>query len=132
MSDAWFAILFAIVLLILAGIGVVLLLWPSSFLLHVQNPLQPDTPINRVNMRAMGVFFCLFVLLPLSGSMKTSEGFQRHLASTRGFASHPAHIPLDSLAVFSAPTGKSTLSCGRTGRGSMGASDERCSVYCSS
>jgi hypothetical protein len=44
MSDKWFSVFLAIVLLLFAGIGVVLLLWPSKFLRRFQNPLQPDTP----------------------------------------------------------------------------------------
>jgi hypothetical protein len=59
-----------------AGIGIVLVLWPSKFLRHVQNPLQPDTPLNRVYMRELGVFVCLFVLLMISGSI---EGFHRNI-----------------------------------------------------
>lgn len=79
MSDAWFAILLTIVFLIWVGLSFVLLLWPSSLLRHFQNPMQPDTPINRVHMRAVGVFFCLFVLQPISGSIKTHEGFHRNI-----------------------------------------------------
>jgi hypothetical protein len=79
MSDTWFAILLAIVLLFFAAIGVVLLLWPSKFLRHFQNPLQPDTPLNRVNMRALGVVICLFLLLVISGSMQALEGFHRNI-----------------------------------------------------
>jgi hypothetical protein len=79
MSDGWFTILLAIVLLLFAGIGVVLLIWPSKFLRHIQNPLQPDTPLNRVHIRPVGVFFSLFVLLIISGSTKTLEGFHRNI-----------------------------------------------------
>ena len=79
MSDTWFAILLAVVLLFFAGIGVVLLLWPSKFLRHVQNPSQPDTPLNRVHMRSLGVVICLFLLLVISGSMQALEGFHRNI-----------------------------------------------------
>ena len=79
MSDTWFAILFAIALLFFAGIAFVLLIWPSKFLRHVQNPLQPDTPVNRVYMRALGIYFFFFPLLIISGSMKTLEGFHRNI-----------------------------------------------------
>jgi hypothetical protein len=91
----------AIVLLVFAGLGIVLLLWPSKFLRHIQNPLEPDTPVNRVYARALGLFVCLFVLMIISGSMKNLEGFHRNM----GFASHPAHIPKDSLAIFGSPKG---------------------------
>jgi len=79
MSEAWFAAILAIVLLAFAGMGVVLLLLPSKFLRHVQNPLQPDTPVNRVHTRAVGVYVCLFVLMIISGSMKNLEGFHRNI-----------------------------------------------------
>jgi hypothetical protein len=68
MSDTWFAAIFAIGLLFLAGVGIVLIVRPSAFLRRVRNPLQPDTPINRVNVRALGVFVCLFVLVATSGA----------------------------------------------------------------
>jgi len=68
MSDTWFARIFAIGLLFLACVGIVLIVRPSAFLRHVRNPLQPDTPINRVNVRAVGVFVCLFVLVAISGA----------------------------------------------------------------
>ena len=73
MSDTWF--IFA-GFLFFAAIGIVLLLWPSAFLRHIQNPSQPDTPINRVHIRALGVLICLFVLLPFS---EPFEGFHRNI-----------------------------------------------------
>lgn len=79
MSDTWFAILLAIVLLFFAGIGVILLIWPSKFLRQIQNPWQPDTPLNRVRIRPGGIFFCLFVLLIISGATKSLEGFHRNI-----------------------------------------------------
>jgi Mn2+/Fe2+ NRAMP family transporter len=79
MSDPWFAILLAIILLFLTGLSVILLIWPSKFLRHIQNPWQPDTPLNRVQIRPVGIFFCLFVLLIISGSTKTLEGFHRNI-----------------------------------------------------
>jgi hypothetical protein len=75
MSDTWFL---ALVLLFFAGIGIVLLLWPSTFLRFIQNPLQPDTPLNRVYTRALGVFVCLFMVV-ISTSMKNIEGFHRNV-----------------------------------------------------
>jgi len=76
MSDIWLP---AIVLLLSAGMSAVLLLWPSEFLRHIQNPWQPDTPVNRVHIRALGVYVCLFLLLIISGSMKNLEGFHRNI-----------------------------------------------------
>jgi hypothetical protein len=57
----------------------VLLLRPSMFLRHLENPLQPDTPVNRVQMRGVGWFFCLFTLLMISGSIEKLEGFNRNI-----------------------------------------------------
>lgn len=68
MSDTWFAAILAIGLLLLACVGILLIVRPSAFLRHVRNPLQPDTPINRVNVRAMGLIVCLFVLVAISGA----------------------------------------------------------------
>jgi len=68
MSDTWFVVIFAIVLLFFACGGIVLIVWPSAFLRHFRNPLQPDTPINRVNIRAVGVVSFLFVLVAISGA----------------------------------------------------------------
>ena len=79
MTDATFAILLTIVLLGFSGISLVLLLRPSVFLRHFENPLQPDTPVNRVQMRGVGLFFCLFTLLMISGSIEKLEGFNRNI-----------------------------------------------------
>jgi hypothetical protein len=68
MSDTWFAAILAIGLLFFACVGIVLIVRPAAFLRRVRNPLQPDTPINRVNIRAVGVFVCLFVLVTISGA----------------------------------------------------------------
>ena len=76
MSDSRFVKLFVAVLILFTAIGIVAVLWPSKFLRFVQNPLQPDTPINRVSVRALGVFFCLFVLMMIS---EPFEGFHRNI-----------------------------------------------------
>lgn len=70
MSDTWFATIFAVVLLFFAAVGIILMAWPSAFLRHVRNPLQPNTPVNRVNARAVGVFICLLVLVTISGALR--------------------------------------------------------------
>jgi hypothetical protein len=80
MPDKWFSAFLVIVLLLFGGsIGVVLLIWPSKFLRHFQNPWQPDTPVNRVYTRALGVFVCSFVLVPISWSMTTFKGFDQNI-----------------------------------------------------
>lgn len=76
MSDKWFAPVFGIAFLFFASVGVVMLVWPSVSLRHVRNPLQPDTPLNRVHARTLGVLFCLFVLVAVSGAF---EGFHKNI-----------------------------------------------------
>jgi hypothetical protein len=76
MSDKWFAPVFGVGFLFFVAVGVVLLVWPSAFLRHVRNPLQPDTPLNRVHSRTLGVFVCLFILVAVSGAF---EGFHKNI-----------------------------------------------------
>jgi len=76
MSDKWFVPIFGVVFLFFLAIGIVLLVWPSAFLRFFRNPLQPDTPLNRVHMRPVGVITCLFVLLAISGAF---EGFHKNI-----------------------------------------------------
>jgi hypothetical protein len=52
---------------------------PAKFLPHVQNLWLPDTPLSRVRIRPIDVFFVLFVLLIISGSTKTLEGFHKNI-----------------------------------------------------
>jgi Mn2+/Fe2+ NRAMP family transporter len=89
MSDKWFVSLFGVTLLFFAAVGGVLLVWPSAFLRYVRNPLQPDTPLNRVYMRTLGVFMCLFVLLAVSGAF---EGFQRNVLMALSIS--PVMLPI--------------------------------------
>jgi len=79
MPDSLFAIILAIFLLSLFGVSLSLLLRPSMFLRHFKNPLQPDTPENRVQMRGVGLFFCLFTLMMISGPLKKLEGFHQNI-----------------------------------------------------
>lgn len=76
MSDKWFVPVLGIGFLFFLAAGVVLLAWPSVFLRHVRNPLQPDTPLNRVYARTVGFLFCLFVLVAVSGAF---EGFHKNI-----------------------------------------------------
>jgi cation transport ATPase len=78
----FFAIVAPIVLLVFAGVGVTLLLWPSAWLRRSRNPWQPYTPENRLHMRSLGQMVCLFMLLIVSGlfgSGATAEGFHRNV-----------------------------------------------------
>lgn len=89
MSDSWFVKLFVAVLIFFTAIGTVLVLWPSKFLRFVQNPLEPDTPINRVYARAGGVVICLFVLVAVSGAF---EGFHKNILVALGIS--PVILPI--------------------------------------
>lgn len=62
-----------------SALAVVLLIWPSKFLRHAQNPWQPDTPVQRVYMRGMGLFLALLLIGMISGSTQTHEGFHRNI-----------------------------------------------------
>src|ERR1700682_1104886 len=80
MSDLPFVIV--IVILLFAGIGLILLVLPSLFLRLNPNPFMPDSPWNRVQMRGIGLFLCLFVLLIFSGGGPESgllEKFHRNI-----------------------------------------------------
>ena len=79
MPDSLFAIILAIVLLGVLVVSLILLLRPSMFLRRIKNPLQPDTPRNRVQMRGVGLFFCLFTLMVISGSPQKLEGFHQNI-----------------------------------------------------
>jgi hypothetical protein len=110
MSDTWFAAIFAIGLLFLAGVGIVLIVRPSAFLRRVRNPLQPDTPINRVNVRALGVFVCLFVLVAISGAF---DAFHKNILVALTASPIILAIFLWGLRRYSSPpTSKSPLSHG--------------------
>lgn len=76
MSDKWFVPVLGIGFFFFLTVGVVLLAWPSVFLRHVRNPLQPATPLNCVYARTVGFLFCLFVLVAVSGAF---EGFHKNI-----------------------------------------------------
>ena len=65
MLDRMFPVLLTVVLISWAGVSFTLLLRPSLFLRRFPNPLQPDTPWNRIQMRGLGLVFSLFTLYPL-------------------------------------------------------------------
>jgi hypothetical protein len=77
----FFKVLFPAALLLLAGAGLGLLLWPSVLLKRSRNPWQPDTPENRVQMRGVGLIFCLFLTLVVSsfGSSPVIAGFRQNI-----------------------------------------------------
>jgi hypothetical protein len=73
MSDGLFAILLTVVVLFFTGVAITLLVRPSLLLRHFANPLQRDTPENRVQMRGVGIIFCLFVLQIILAAAPPSE-----------------------------------------------------------
>jgi hypothetical protein len=73
MPDGLFAILLTVVVLFFIGVAITLLVRPSLLLRHFGNPLQRDTPENRVQMRGVGIIFCLFELQIILGAAPPSE-----------------------------------------------------------
>ena len=69
MSDGGFAVLFVAVFFVFAGISIIALTRPALFLRIFPNPFMPDTPINRVQLRGLGLVFCLTLLMMLSGTL---------------------------------------------------------------
>ena len=72
-----FALLFVVVLLLLAGISVILLVRPSLYMRRYPNPWMQDTPWTRMQMRVVGLVFFLFVLMVFLGifSSASKSGF---------------------------------------------------------
>jgi hypothetical protein len=85
MTDRTFAVMFAIVLLLFAGLGLTLLIRPSIHFRIFPNPLMRDTPWNRLQMRTLGLILCLFILLVVTGGWtgvpkrETVEGFHNNI-----------------------------------------------------
>jgi hypothetical protein len=69
MPSSLFAILFTSVLFVFAGIGVLLLVNPSRYVRRNPNRWMKDTPWMRIQLRWVGLVFCLFALMALSGSL---------------------------------------------------------------
>lgn len=69
MPPSLFVMLFTAVLFVVAGIGVFLLVNPSRYMRRNPNRWMKDTPWTRIQLRAVGLVFCLFALMVLSGSM---------------------------------------------------------------
>src|ERR1700746_1065318 len=103
MADSLFPIILAIVLLGLLGVSLILLLRPSMFLRHIKNPLQPDTPRNRVQMRGVGLFFDAqspSQLLIVDSLPATIPQYARVTACLPGPASTRSSTPLTTHRVF--------------------------------
>ena len=80
-----FALLAAAVFLFFAFLSFTLLIRPRFFFSIFPNPLQPDTPWNRLQMRVVGLVFCLMLLMVLSGVLRGAhasallEAFHRNI-----------------------------------------------------
>ena len=61
------ALLAGIVLTVFAGISITVLVRPSQYIRWSRNPWMEDTPWTRLQMRAVGLVFSLFVLMAVSG-----------------------------------------------------------------
>src|SRR5262249_4137140 len=64
-----FRILFTTALLLIAAISIFLLVNPSRYIRRSRNPWMEDTPWMRIQLRAVGLVFCLLVLMVVSGSL---------------------------------------------------------------
>jgi hypothetical protein len=78
MSDTSLGLLIAVGLLLFAMLGGILLLWPAKFLRYIQNPLEPDTPVNRVHARSLGVVLFLFLFMAATSANQRS-GFHKNI-----------------------------------------------------
>lgn len=79
MRNQLFLFLFVIAALAMGGIGLTLLIHPSAFFRHVDNPLQPDSPESRVKMRGIGLVLCLFTLVFRSAVLPMPARFHKNI-----------------------------------------------------
>lgn len=85
MPQIAFVILGGVALSVFAGIALSLLIRPSQHIRRSKNPWMEDTPWMRLQLRAVGLVFCLFILMVVSGILgrdtKTSllAGFHKNL-----------------------------------------------------
>ena len=85
MPDSLFSLVAAAVFLFFAFLSFTLLIHPGFFFRMFPNPLQPDTPWNRVQMRGVGLIFCLMLSMVFSGILRGAhasallEGFHHNM-----------------------------------------------------
>jgi hypothetical protein len=85
MTDGAFAVMAVTVLLLFSGVGLILLIHPALHFRIFPNPLMRNTPWNRLQMRTVGLVFCLFILLVVTGGWagvpkrETLEGFHNNI-----------------------------------------------------
>jgi hypothetical protein len=70
MPDSLFALLTGAAFLFFAFVSFTLLIRPRFFFRMFPNPLQRDTSWNRVQMRGVGLVFCLMLLMMFSGILR--------------------------------------------------------------
>jgi hypothetical protein len=79
------AILGGVALSLFAGISLSVLIRPSQYIRRSKNPWMEDTPWMRLQLRAVGLVFCLFILMVVSGILGGNtksdllEGFHKNL-----------------------------------------------------
>jgi hypothetical protein len=85
MPDFAFAVLATIALLLLSSVGLILLIRPLLYFRLFPNPLMPNAPWNRLQMRAVGLVLCLMLLMMISGlstgvsKFEFLEGFHKNI-----------------------------------------------------
>lgn len=62
-----FALLAGIVLTVFAAFSLTVLVRPSQYIRWSKNPWMDDTPWTRLQMRVVGLVFCLAVIMMVSG-----------------------------------------------------------------
>ena len=67
MTDSTFAVLAVTVLLLFSAIGLISLIRPALHFRIFPNPLMRNTPWSRLQIRALGLVLCLFILLVATG-----------------------------------------------------------------
>jgi len=77
--------MFGIALLVFSGVGLILLIHPALHFRIFPNPMMRDMPWIRLQMRTVGLVFCLFALLILTSGWagvpkrETLDGFHNNI-----------------------------------------------------
>jgi uncharacterized membrane protein len=83
MPPALFAIFGTLVFGFFAVVSIVLMARPAFYMRRYPNPWMEDTPWTRIQLRAVGLIFSLFVILVvsgvLSGSSNLLDGFSSNI-----------------------------------------------------
>src|SRR5271169_6838735 len=65
-----FQLLMGLTLTMIASFGITALVRPSQYIRWSKNPWMDDTPWTRLQMRGVGLIFCLVVIMGVSGFLK--------------------------------------------------------------